>query len=342
MNRQTRIIVATAGGCVLLGALLGLWFNRDAFGLASWMSAGTRLTYEIVQEEGRPWDDDDLRQVIRSRVDPEGTEAIQVRVRDPVAVEVCVPHAAGRQPRPSPQAIAMRLAGVKRLLEGLGVLEFRIVAPMNTTEATVMRTRLLDKGPAPMPGDTSRWYEVDREDQLSHHELVEHAGKKWILISVRPEDSMANGPGLPVWRLERAYPETDPRRNKPVVGFEFDADGAKLFGQLTSTHINQPLAIILDDKVLSAPNIQSRIEKNGIITGDRSAQEHARLIAVLNAGVMPVGLRHAPALEESITMDVSRADVLSLFLLGSVGVVGLAAILYAVLRPSRSTPGSEA
>ena len=69
------------------------------------------------------------------------------------------------------------------------------------------------------------------------------------------------------------------------IGFELDSEGAKLFEALTAAHINERLAIVLDDIVQSAPRIESRIPGGrGQITGTFSSQEAKLLANVLNSG----------------------------------------------------------
>jgi preprotein translocase subunit SecD len=69
------------------------------------------------------------------------------------------------------------------------------------------------------------------------------------------------------------------------IGFELNSDGAQLFEALTSAHINERLAIILDRQVQSAPNIQSRIPGgHGQITGSFTPEEAKKLANVLNSG----------------------------------------------------------
>jgi len=75
----------------------------------------------------------------------------------------------------------------------------------------------------------------------------------------------------------------------PVVNFKLSGDGAALFSQLTGSNINKPLAITLDDKVQSAPFINSKIRNDGQITlGSSATFENARdLEIVLKAGALP-------------------------------------------------------
>ncbi len=70
-----------------------------------------------------------------------------------------------------------------------------------------------------------------------------------------------------------------------AIGFELDSEGATLFETLTSAHINERLAIVLDRQIQSAPNIQSRIPGgHGQITGSFSDQEAKNLANILNSG----------------------------------------------------------
>lgn len=79
---------------------------------------------------------------------------------------------------------------------------------------------------------------------------------------------------------------------QPVVNFELDSDGARRFSSLTGKHINDLLAIVIDGRVESAPEIQSRISKNGQITlGGSATINDAYLLAVLlKAGSLPANV----------------------------------------------------
>ena len=83
----------------------------------------------------------------------------------------------------------------------------------------------------------------------------------------------------------------------PVVGFSFDAQGAKQFGELTKKNVKKPMAIVLDEVVKSVANIQEPITQGrGQITlgGGRDvnkALDDAKIIAVaLRAGALPARL----------------------------------------------------
>ena len=86
--------------------------------------------------------------------------------------------------------------------------------------------------------------------------------------------------------LRTARPSLD-QNNLPAVGFSLNQDGARRFGQLTEQNINRQLAIILDNRVMSAPVIQSRITDEGQITGSFAQQEAQDLALVLRSGALP-------------------------------------------------------
>ena len=77
----------------------------------------------------------------------------------------------------------------------------------------------------------------------------------------------------------------------PAVSFTFNAEGAKKFGQLTGANIGKQLAIVLDNTIQSAPTVQSRITKDGQITGSFSPEEARSLAIVLKAGALPAPVK---------------------------------------------------
>jgi preprotein translocase subunit SecD len=78
---------------------------------------------------------------------------------------------------------------------------------------------------------------------------------------------------------------------RPVVSFRFDSIGAKRFGDVTKDNVGQPLAIVLDDRVISAPRINEPIlGGSGIISGGFSVQEANDLAVLLRAGALPAPL----------------------------------------------------
>jgi SecD/SecF fusion protein len=103
---------------------------------------------------------------------------------------------------------------------------------------------------------------------------------------------------------------TTDERLQPAVGFHFNRQGARRFGQLTREHLPEEgdafkyqLAILLDNLVMSAPSINSEIRDQGIIEGGGQGfkpKEVEHLIKILQAGKLPASLQPTPAQEEKV------------------------------------------
>ena len=77
-------------------------------------------------------------------------------------------------------------------------------------------------------------------------------------------------------------------QNRPVVSFRFDQSGARKFGTVTTQNVGRLLAIVLDNKVVSAPRIREPITGgSGIITGQFTVQETQNTSLLLRAGALP-------------------------------------------------------
>jgi preprotein translocase subunit SecD len=77
----------------------------------------------------------------------------------------------------------------------------------------------------------------------------------------------------------------------PSISFTFDTSGARRFGKVTQENLGKPFAIILDNKVLSAPTIQSPIlSGQGQITGNFTVESANQLAIALSSGRLPVKL----------------------------------------------------
>jgi preprotein translocase subunit SecD len=75
--------------------------------------------------------------------------------------------------------------------------------------------------------------------------------------------------------------------NQPAVEFFLNAAGAVKFGDATGKNVGKRLAIVLDNRVQSAPVINSRIEGNGIIEGNFTQEKAEALTLVLKSGALP-------------------------------------------------------
>jgi preprotein translocase subunit SecD len=91
--------------------------------------------------------------------------------------------------------------------------------------------------------------------------------------------------------LERVQPSTDAQTGEFVLAFSFDAEGTRLFCRVTRDHVGERFAILLDNRVLTAPRINEPIcGGSGQIAGNFTAQSASELAIMLRAGALPVPL----------------------------------------------------
>ena len=93
-------------------------------------------------------------------------------------------------------------------------------------------------------------------------------------------------------RMARAAPDEE-HPGKWQIYFSFNSQGAQLFGAATEKNIGKPMGIVLDGVVCSAPTIQSKIGRDGRITGNFTGQQATDLSIALNSGSMPVPIHVA-------------------------------------------------
>ena len=110
------------------------------------------------------------------------------------------------------------------------------------------------------------------------------------------------------------------QNNMPVVTTEFDASGTRRFAKLTTEHVNERFAIVLDDKVLSAPTIREPIPGGrGQISGGFTLQGAKDLAVLLRSGALPAPLE---VIEERTVGAGLGADTIASGKIGSaVGVL---------------------
>ena len=91
--------------------------------------------------------------------------------------------------------------------------------------------------------------------------------------------------------LVDAQPGFDSRTGEPVVTFRFDTAGAKRFAKVTQENVGLPFAIVLDNKVISAPVIREPIlGGTGQISGSFTVQRANDLAVLLRSGALPAKL----------------------------------------------------
>lgn len=130
--------------------------------------------------------------------------------------------------------------------------------------------------------------------------------------------------------LDNARVQIDQQYNEPYVSIDFNRQGARIFEQVTGDNVKRRLAIVLDNRVYSAPVIQERIPGGTArITGNFSIQEARDLAIVLRAGALPapVEIIEERTVGPSLGQDSIRQGFLSM-IVGGLLVLGFMVIYY--------------
>jgi len=105
------------------------------------------------------------------------------------------------------------------------------------------------------------------------------------------------------------------RNNQPVINFTLNSEGADIFGDFTGKSVGKRLAIVLDGKVYSAPNINERIGGgSGQISGNYTVLEAKDLAIALRSGALlaPIYLMEKRSVGPSLGADSIKASLIAL------------------------------
>jgi preprotein translocase subunit SecD len=130
--------------------------------------------------------------------------------------------------------------------------------------------------------------------------------------------------------------------NRPAVGFTLKQDAAGRFGNFTQANIGRPMAIVLDNRVMSVATIQGRITDQGQITGI-NRDEMIDTVITLKSGALPASMEYleertvGPSLgEDSIRAGVTAAVgglvLVVIFMLGYYKLAGFNALTSIVVN----------
>jgi SecD/SecF fusion protein len=236
-----------------------------------------------------------------------------------------------------------------KLMTQAAVLNFHIVAGQD--ESVQVFTKIKQEFPneftsfleRPAPGEPI-WVKPENIERVKS--MVEKLSK---LPGILPEDKMiafsrppkvgdaqrydlylldkkpiATGDGL-----KSATSMPDPQNpSQWAISFSFDNAGAEIFGKATEANIGRPMAIVLDDLVVSAPTINGRIDFSGQITGRFDADEARDLAIALNSGSMVVKVREdsTDVVSASLGADSVKSGVTSA--LWGLALTGVCVVVY--------------
>ncbi len=139
-------------------------------------------------------------------------------------------------------------------------------------------------------GDTGLLYFRELEVDSSGNPVLDSEGN----YSFKEEAATAEGTDgnereLTGQYLKSAGQDFD-QYGAPIVVFEWNSEGAHLFEQITARNIQMPLAIALDNAIISAPMVNSVISSRGQIEGQFTIDETTDLVNKLNSGALDVPL----------------------------------------------------
>tara|TARA_B100001057_G_C22804400_1_gene932758 strand:+ start:271 stop:1818 length:1548 start_codon:yes stop_codon:yes gene_type:complete len=110
--------------------------------------------------------------------------------------------------------------------------------------------------------------------------------------------------------LVDAQPRVDNQSNTPMVSFTLDRYGAQKFGKVTTNNVGKRLAIVLDNKIISAPVIREAITGgSGTISGNFSFQEVTDLALLLRSGALPTPINIVE--ERTVGPDLGKDSIIS-------------------------------
>ena len=235
------------------------------------------------------------------------------------------------------------------LLRGSGVLEFRITADPNEINALSDYLVQLDtQGPRARPTADYRWFEIDSLKQYvpgKGEEQQENIAKveKWLAQSLSVDADVQDearaevmsyfmGSGViarpyagrlyvllhndegmamtrdDVWSVSSVSIGAD-QLGKPTVNYTLDPKGASLMRDLTEPNIGKPMAVLLDNKVLTDPVIRSQLSDQIQISGDFTQAEVMYLRDTMKAGALEGQLSENPVSQLTIGPSLGADNV---------------------------------
>jgi preprotein translocase subunit SecD len=119
--------------------------------------------------------------------------------------------------------------------------------------------------------------------------------------------------------------------SEPVVSLSFNNTGREKFAKITTDNVNKRIAIVLDNKIVSAPNVQTAItDGKAVITGSGDVKEAKKLSDRLNEGMLPVPAKLVA--ENNIGATLGADSIKASLVAGLVGLLLIALFMILLYR----------
>lgn len=195
-------------------------------------------------------------ETIRNRIDEFGVNEPDIRIQGDRRILIQLPGISDTQ-------------RAKDLIGRTALLEFRLVDEANDVNAALNGS---------VPAGSEILYQTVIDPETNRERKIPYLIKK--------------GTPLTGADLTDARVEIDPQYNESSVGITFNRKGGRTFSRITGENVNKRLAIVLDNKVYSAPNIKDKISGGRAqITGNFTTDEAHDLAIVLRAGALPAPVK---------------------------------------------------
>ena len=194
---------------------------------------------------------------------------------------------------------------------------------------TIMRNRLTSAGytEANITRQGSDRIRIEIPDVKDPNEILEIVGTPAHLEFLDP-----NGEVIMEGKdIVTAVPMINSSDNSYYVYFELSEEGKAAFAEATTNHVGEVISIVLDDTVISAPEVQSAItEGSGQISGQFTQEEVINLANLIMSGALPLDIELIESSAVSATLGVEALD--TSVLAGIIGVIIIMLFMLAVYR----------
>lgn len=365
MGRRHTITLAVIGILLIFSvAVLAIHEigDRQGMSLGLDLQGGTHLVYEVDFAEVQVGAEDDAievaRQIIEKRLNRYGVSEPSIQIIGDDRISVQIPGVSAEDAKALVGAVAeLEFREQKGTYPDYVYAALVSGAAVGDANVTVTDASGFDVGDTCVIGALGQAEDIEPNREAKeitainetagilfldsalfyNHQLGEPIGAWIAATGVIDEGEVAlSGKYL----LPNSYVDVQQQTGQPVVAFEWDETGARLFSQITGRLAPQPannnqgqqLGIFLDNDIVSSPAVQSEISARGIIEG-LSIDEARILASQLNGGALPLPLGHwdgdefypgEPAVIQSVDATLG-ADSLQKSLIA--GIIGLVLVL---------------